>query len=236
VDELKPWITFQDNLCYHFKVPRLLAEALTHKSYAHEQSMNPGLFAHNERMEFLGDAVLDLAVSHMLMHRDFRATEGELSKRRAALVNEESLAHLARKAGLPDFIILGKGERNTGGREKDSILSSTFEAVIGAIYLDGGFDPALKVLERLMSPLIDDTELIKNGFDKDYKTRLQELLQGKFKTPPHYELEGATGPDHQKTFRVRVLMGERVLGTGEGHSKKEAEQNAAQRALEEMMS
>jgi ribonuclease III len=235
MDETKPWITFQENLNYHFKVPRLLAEALTHKSYAHEQSMNPGLFAHNERMEFLGDAVLDLAVSHMLMHRDFRATEGELSKRRASLVNEESLALLARKVGLHDFIILGKGERNTNGAQKDSILSSTFEAVIGAIYLDGNFENALKVLETLIAPLIDNTDLAKSGFDKDYKTRLQELLQGKFKTAPRYELEGASGPDHQKTFKVRVMMGDRVLGSGEGHSKKEAEQHAAQKALEEMI-
>lgn len=231
--DLKPWITFQENLQYAFKVPRLLSEALTHKSFAHEKSAHPGLFAHNERMEFLGDAVLDLAVSHMLMHRDFHATEGELSKRRASLVNEESLAKIARKLQLPEYVILGKGERNTQGAEKNSILSSTLEAIFGAIYLDGGFEPALQVIENLFAEAVNES-LNESGFEKDYKTRLQEIIQAQYKHAPSYELEDATGPDHRKTFRVCVRIGETILGHGQGKSKKEAEQDAAHQALKGM--
>jgi ribonuclease III len=228
----KPWITFQDQLKYTFKLQNLLQEALTHKSWAHEMADPSELFTHNERLEFLGDAVLDLSVSSLLMHDDFRASEGELSKRRASLVNEVTLAEIARELDLSDYLILGHGEESTRGREKASILASAFEALLGAVYIDGGYDEALKIVERL---LINRIKEMKNSqpFLKDYKTRLQEVMQSKYKRTPSYVIEKTEGPEHEKTFQVAVMLGEKKLCSGNGKSRKEAEQNAARRILEE---
>jgi ribonuclease III len=228
---LKPWITFQDKLGYHFKAPKLLEEALTHKSFAHENRPDKELFAHNERLEFLGDAVLDLAISILLMHQDFQATEGELSKRRASLVNESTLAEVAREFGIREYLILGRGELNSNGSEKSSILASTMEAVFGAVYLDGGFDEASKIVEKLYKSRLEEVR-VKAPFMKDYKTRLQELIQGTHKTAPRYRIEKTHGPEHEKVFQVAVLVGDKVLSEGQGKSRKEAEQDAAKRALE----
>jgi ribonuclease-3 len=228
---VRPWITFQEKLEYYFKLPNLLQESLTHKSYAHESTSLKELFAHNERLEFLGDAVLDLSVSSLLMHRDWAASEGELSKRRASLVNETCLADVARELEIGEYLILGRGELNSNGCKKNSILASTFEAILGAVYIDGGYVPGRQIVERLFSKRIIALET-SSPFVKDYKTRLQELMQSKYKAAPQYIIEKTEGPEHQKIFRVAIMLGEQKLSFGVGRSRKEAEQDAARKVLE----
>lgn len=230
---LKSLITFENLLGYWFTEKQLLLEALTHKSYAHEKATLKRIFAHNERLEFLGDAVLELTVSTLMMQMDYIASEGDLSKRRASLVNESTLAELAREIMIPQFVILGRGEICSGGCEKNSILASTFEAVLGAVYFDGGFASAYKIVERLFKRRLDDLHL-NRPFARDYKTRLQEIIQGKYKMAPQYRIESTDGPDHKKVFQVALLLGEKKLSYGTGPSRKEAEQDAAKRVLEEM--
>jgi ribonuclease III len=228
---LRPWITFQEKIGYHFKLLNILQEALTHKSYAHESTSLKELFAHNERLEFLGDAVLDLSISSLLMHRDWAASEGELSKRRASLVNENILADVAREIELAEYLILGKGEVNSKGGEKNSILASAFESILGAVYIDGGYLAARQIVERLFSKRIVALET-SSPFVKDYKTRLQEFMQSKYKAAPQYIIESTEGPEHQKVFRVAIMLGEQKLSFGVGRSRKEAEQDAARKVLE----
>lgn len=228
----KSLITFQNKLGYQFKLPSILQEALTHKSYAHETLGPKQVFAHNERLEYLGDAVLDLSVSTLLMHHDFSAHEGELSKRRAALVNERTLAEVARNLGVQDHLMLGRGEAQSGGNTKDSILSSTFEAVVGAIYLDGGFDPAYNLIKSLFDKMIVNQSGQEVSFSNDFKSRLQELVQAKHKITPKYVIEGTKGPEHSKEFYVSVYLGDLKLGQGKGKSRKDAEQDAAKMVLE----
>lgn len=223
---------FEKKLGFTFKNPELLRRALTHKSYANEMKLSP--FHQNERLEFLGDAVLELAVSHLLMQAFEEHPEGELSKLRAAIVNEEKLAALARRFHLGEFLILGKGEEATGGRDKPSLLSNALEAVLGAVYLDGGFKKAYPVIEKHYAGLIE--EVGKVGFFQDYKTRLQEISQGRFRTTPRYKLVKAVGPDHSKTFEVHLFIHDDLFGVGEGLSKKSAEQSAAKKALEKLES
>jgi ribonuclease-3 len=230
---LKSLITFENLLGYKFREPNLLIEALTHKSYAHEKATLNKIFAHNERLEFLGDAVLELTVSNMMMQMDYFANEGDLSKRRASLVNETTLSEMAKEILVQDYVILGRGEVCSGGREKNSILASTFEAVLGSVFLDGGFDAAYNIVERLFKQRVEDLPL-NRPYAKDYKTRLQEIVQGKYKIAPQYRIEGTHGPDHKKIFQVAILLGERKLSEGKGCSRKEAEQDAAKRVLEEM--
>jgi ribonuclease III len=220
----------EKKLGYSFKKRIHLKRALTHKSYSNENHLPPT--EHNERYEYLGDAVLELAVSHILMERFPTHPEGELSKLRAAIVNEEQLAEMARLIHLGDFLYLGKGESRTGGREKPSLLSDAYEALLGAIYLDRGFDKVNKVVRRHFKNVIEKTG--KTGFVKDYKTRLQEESQGRFKTVPKYRLAGQSGPDHCKTFIVHLYINEELYGVGEGLSKKAAEQDAARQALEKL--
>lgn len=229
--EPKPWITFQEKLSYIFRFPKNLEEALTHKSFAHEKFIDKQIFAHNERLEFIGDAVLDLAISHLLMQKDFSAAEGELSKRRASLVNEAVLAEMARELGIPEFILLGRGEMNSHGNQKDSILSSAFEAVMGAVFMDGGFYPAYQIIERLFTAKIDAVATA-IPFASDFKSRLQEQAQSVHKVAPHYKIISTQGPEHQKVFKVQVILNEKILAEGEGKSRKEAEQAAARKALE----
>ena len=204
-----------------------LRHALTHRSYANEKKMN--YEDHNERLEFLGDAVLELVVSDLLMRTFPKATEGELSKLRASMVNEKSLASLARHFGIGEKLYLGKGEELGQGREKSSLLANAYEAVLGALYLDRGFKKTFKVVkthaENLLKKVRDD------GFYKDYKTQLQEKVQNTFKTVPRYRLVSQSGPDHNKTFEINLMIQDQLYGTGLGKSKKEAEQNAAQLAL-----
>ncbi|MFO1519030.1 MAG: ribonuclease III [bacterium] len=206
----------------------LLKRALTHKSYANERKLDAA--CHNERLEFLGDAVLELVVSHTLMDLYPEAPEGELSKLRASMVNEKTLAALARSFDIGDMLFLGRGEEMGQGREKSSLLSDAYEAVLGAIYLDRGFKKAFKVVRKHAEILI--SKVTQEGFYKDYKTQLQETSQTLFKTVPRYRLVDEEGPDHDKTFKVNILINNEIYGVGSGKSKKDAEQNAAREALE----
>ncbi|MFN7685534.1 MAG: ribonuclease III [Oligoflexia bacterium] len=221
----------QQRLGYVFGDRGVLIQSLTHTSYGHEHlPSKPLALRDNERLEFLGDAILDLIVSDLLLETFPNAHEGQLSKMRAAVVNEKTLAHLARMIYLQESIRLGKGEAQTGGNQKPSILSSTFEAVIAAIYLDGGYHAVYPVVRHLFAPLFsDEKDLI---LLYDHKTQLQELSQARFKTAPTYHLVGSQGPDHAKIFEVEVRLQERALARAQGSSKKEAEQAAARAALE----
>jgi ribonuclease-3 len=225
----------QQILGYQFNSPELLERALTHKSYANEQSgglTTVGL--DNERLEFLGDAVLDLALSESLMRRFPMDPEGGLSKKRASLVNEETLARIALGLGLDSSLRLGKGEVKTGGLQKPRILASSLEAVFGAIFLDGGYLAATKAVETLFDSRLEDIGNSDVDFKDDFKTRLQERVQEVHRATPTYKVEGESGPDHDKLFEVSVRINEQILATGSGKSKKAAEQDAARQALEKM--
>lgn len=221
----------ESSLNYSFKKKDLLCQALTHKSYANEKKMDPS--EHNERLEFLGDAVLELAVSEFLMMRYTQFSEGELSKLRASIVNEKQLATLARGLNLGDYLYLGRGEEQTSGREKSSLLADAFEAVLGAVYVDRGFKKAFEVIRHHYSKLLGDQP--PENFYKDYKTELQEKSQELFRSVPHYKLIAEMGPDHNKIFEVELSVRQEVMGRGRGRSKKEAEQEAAQEALQKMV-
>jgi ribonuclease III len=217
----------EGRLAFKFARIELAQAALVHKSYANEQKGDR--VADNERLEFLGDAVIDLAVSHRLMDRFPAATEGELSKLRAVLVDEEALARAARRISLGDLLCLGRGEEMTGGRNKSSLLADALEAAVGAVYLDAGIGKALEVVDRLLEESF--VEVARNGADRDYKTRLQEVIQAELGVCPKYRVVQERGPDHQKEFVVELMLNEVVLGQGTGRSKKEAEQTAARMAL-----
>lgn len=224
-------MTLENRLNHKFKNVELLERALTHKSFFNENSEDsPG---HNERLEFLGDAVLDLTVSHLLMETFPEAPEGELSKRRANMVNETTLAKLAQDFELAQDLRLGKGEVQTGGAEKPRLLASAFEAVIGAFYLDAGYAPVKEFVLTTFAQLVNGAD--SDHFqDDDFKTRLQEITQQKHRLAPEYELVGQEGPDHEKTFFVAVRVGDKELARGRGRSKKQAEQEAARVALEKV--
>ncbi len=211
----------EERLGYAFRKPELLETALTHRS------VTPA-GANNEKLEFLGDAVLDLIVSDLLMHQFPRHQEGDLSKLRASLVNARVLAEKARALGLGEALHLGKGEEKSGGRAKESILAAAYEALLGAIYLDRGFVAARRVLARQFA---GDLKARAGGTVEDCKTRLQEITQRIFKTTPTYTLVRETGPDHAKNFVSQISVGDRTFGRGEGRSKKLAEQAAAMEAL-----
>jgi ribonuclease III len=229
----RPISELSERLGYGFKDPKLLELACIHKSFGNEHRAAQPLEARdNERLEFLGDAVLDLIVSLCLLEAFPKSSEGDLSKLRAGLVNEKSLARLAKTLELGEFIWLGKGEEQTGGRAKESILASTLEAVVAAVFSDGGFAAADAWVRELFAARLKGIR----GEDglQDYKTTLQELVQGRFKSAPRYELVQASGPDHDKTFEVRVLINGALTATASGKSKKEAEQQAAKLALEQL--
>jgi ribonuclease-3 len=225
VSELR---ALQESLGYTFRDEGLLRLALTHPSLAHEQG---AACSHNQRLEFLGDAVLALVSSDLLMKRFPEQPEGELSKARAALVNEAGLARIADTLALGQWIFLGHGEEQAGGRQKRSLLANTFEALVGAIYLDGGFAAAFRVAERLMVPILADVPAAAN---KDFKSRLQELAQARLQMAPSYAVLSESGPDHAKTFEVAILIGNKEYGRAFGRSKKEAQQSAAEIALAAM--
>ena len=204
---------------YRFQDKELLTLAMTHSSYANEHRMR---YKHNERLEFLGDAVLELVSSEFLYNRDEKMPEGDMTKLRASLVCEPTLAFCTKEINLGKFLLLGKGEDLTGGRERDSILSDALEALIGAIYLDGGFANAK---EFILKFILSDMEHKKLFYDS--KTILQEMVQGEYKEPLSYELIGEEGPDHDKKFIVTAKIGDNVITTGSGRTKKAAEQAAA---------
>ncbi|WP_317423068.1 ribonuclease III [uncultured Acidaminococcus sp.] len=206
----------------------LLDMALTHTSYAYESKKNPRP-QHNQRLEFLGDSVLSLVVSTHIYKTCSQMDEGELSKLRAFLVCEETLAQLATENHLGDHLLLGKGEINLDGEENPSILADAFESVLGAYYLDQGFAKVTELLGRLLISRIP--ELTADGIDRDYKTRLQEVVQKDGPVEIDYEQVSAEGPSHNRTFVMRVLVNQEERGRGRGRTKKEAEQRAAREAL-----
>lgn len=213
----------QERIGYTFHRQELLKSALMHSSYTNETHLPK--YKCNERLEFLGDAVLELVSSEFLFFADQKMPEGELTKTRASMVCEPSLAFCARELELGKYLFMGRGEENTGGRERDSITSDALEALIGAIYLDGGFANAKEFIHKYILTDIEHKQLF-----YDSKTILQEVVQGEHEQLT-YVLTDESGPDHNKSFTVRACIGERVIGSGTGHTKKAAEQEAAYQAL-----
>lgn len=216
----------QRRLRVRFRDPALLRRALVHTSYANEHPEEPGP---NERLEFLGDALLDFLVAEALFQRHPEADEGVLTAMRSALVSDEALARLAHQVGLGEFLLLGQGEEASGGRDRPSNLAAALEALVGAVYLDRGFGTARRMVLRLMKGAIAAVE--SSGVPKDAKSRLQEKVQGMGLPPPRYRLVRAVGSDHARRFTVEVVVGDRPLGRGRGRRKAEAEQEAARQAL-----
>jgi ribonuclease-3 len=220
----------EKSLDYKFKKKSLLREALTHKSYAHEQQKKPIHF--NERMEFLGDSVLELIVSEYLYSTFSDLTEAGLSRMKAYAVQESSLSEVAKSLNLGAYLKLGRGEELTGGRKKPSLLANAFEAILAAIYIDGGYKKARDfVLSHLMAKLDD---LAANKFIFDFKTRLQEVAQANYGVLPKYVTHREEGPEHKKTFEVKVLINDKVIGSGKGSTKKAASQKAAEGGLKKL--
>lgn len=214
----------EEKIGYRFRDISLLQQAITHSSFTNEQKINKA--KHYERLEFLGDAVLELVSSEFLFRENINVQEGQLTKMRASMVCEPALAFCAKDLELGKFLRLGKGEESTGGRNRDSIISDAMEAVIGAIYLDGGMEPAKQFINRFILSDLENKVLF-----YDSKSNLQELIQGTLKKEFHYELLEESGPEHDKTFVVEVHMEQECLGKGLGRTKKAAEQQAAYQAL-----
>jgi ribonuclease-3 len=230
----------QTRIGYRFKNPQLLYEALTHRSAVSDFDMSRRERASgesvekvnwNERIEFLGDSVLGLVITTYLWQQHEAFAEGELSRVRASLVNEATLAQVAREICLGDSIALGKGEMKNGGRSRDALLADAMEALIGAVYLDGEFESARVFVLRIFSELLQQEW---QEFGCDFKTQLQELVQDVFKSTPNYQLLNESGPDHAKEFEIGVFVGERCLGKGIGANKKRASQEAANIALQKI--
>lgn len=220
----------EKSISYTFRDHRLLKEALTHSSYFHE---NPAAgSSHNERLEFLGDAVLELAVTEELYHRFPDYEEGTLTSLRAALVNYQMMAQVAREIGLEQHLLLSRGEARDTGRAREVILANAVEALIGAIYLDAGYAASKKFVVKFVLVHLD--EVFKKGLYKDAKSLYQEKTQEQFKVTPVYRVLEESGPDHAKIFVVGVYLDDRLTGRGEGHSKQEAEAEAARDALQKL--
>ena len=220
---------FEQKINYEFKNKEYILEALTHSSYSNENKNYP----FNERLEFLGDSVLSIVISDYLFKKESKLPEGELTKIRANIVCEESLSEVSKNIHLGKYMLLGKGEEATGGRERISILADALEAVIAAIYLDGGIKCAREFILTNMEKIINDS--IKGKIFRDYKTCLQEVLQSNGENNIWYKLIEEKGPDHNKRFVMEVGINDTVLGVGEGKSKKDAEQVAAKCALDKKM-
>lgn len=223
--ETEQWQAIEAALGYTFTDRALLAEAMTHRSYANEQHDD---LPDNERMEFLGDAVLDLVISQHLMASLPDSAEGELTRVRAEVVSLPSLAGLAKAIDIGAGLLLGRGEERSGGRYKASLLADTLEALFGAVFTDGGFDAARRVILPLFVPLMQQAA---SDEGQDYKSRLQELLQATQQPLPVYQMAETSGPAHSRIYRVDVLINERQHGSGQGRTKKSAEQAAAKAAL-----
>lgn len=223
----------QDLIDYQFRNDDLLLRALIHRSFAYE---NQDVAVDNETLEFLGDSVLGLAVSHLLIDIFPDCDEGELSRLRSSIVNERELAQIASSIKLGDFLFLGKGEELSGGRQKASLLANGLEALLAAVYLDGGLDSAVRLVKKMFHGYLEykTEDFLLKALDKDYKTQLQEITQARLRLIPAYFLEAEEGPDHDKTFFMKVVVGDRVLAHGSGKSKKEAQQEAARKAIHEI--
>ena len=215
----------EKKLGYTFRDEGILKTALTHSSFANETSVES-----NERLEFLGDAVLGFIVARVLYDLFPEAAEGKLSKMRSAIVSRMNFAHFAKELKIDKQILLGKGEEITGGRKRQSNLAGAFEAVIGAVYIDGGYRKVYTIVSRLLKDCLNGKEEI----FKDYKTKLQEIAQRQFKKVPKYKVVLEEGPPHDKCFHVEVKLGRRAIGKGVGSNKKQAEQAAAKEGLEEI--
>lgn len=219
----------EKNLGYNFKDKKLLERALSHSSYANESKQSQGS---NERLEFLGDSVLSLVVAEYIFSNYRDLPEGNLTRMRAAVVCEEALWGFSKQIGLGDHILLGKGEMRAGGNERPSILADAFEAVLAAMYIDGGYEVAKKHVLRFVVPMLKTLE--PTDTFRDYKTLLQEIIQKNPEEIISYAVTGESGPDHDKSFEVEVRLNSNVIGKGVGHSKKAAEQKAAYEALKLM--
>ncbi|MEN8264751.1 MAG: ribonuclease III [Nitrospirota bacterium] len=220
----------EESIGYTFKKKSLLKEGLTHKSFAHENQKK--IIPFNERMEFLGDSVLELIISEYLFSSYEDYNESDLSKMKAYVVQESTLAETSKALDIGSYLRLGKGEEMTGGREKPSLLADAFEALLAAIYLDGGFKKArLFVLANLTNKI---DELAKNNFIFDFKTKFQEVVQAEFGVLPKYLTHKEEGPEHRKTFEVKVYINDKYLGSGKGKTKKAAAQKAAEAGLEKI--
>jgi len=217
----------ENNLGIVFKNKEHLTNALTHRSYLNEHR---DIKVHNERLEFLGDAVLELIVSDYLFNEFPDRPEGDLTSFRSALVKTESLADTAKKLGVGESLLLSKGEEDTGGRTKDYLLANTFEAIIGAIYIDLGYEECRDFVYNHLIPKLDD--IIKSRSDIDNKTKIQEIAQAKYKATPIYEVIHEEGPDHDKKFTVVVKIKNEIIGEGIGKSKQRAQEEAALKGLE----
>lgn len=226
----------QSKLSHEFKDEGLLLQALTHSSFFNEKNgQKTKLHSDNERLEFLGDAVIGLVIAQSLMERFPKASEGKLSRWRSSLVSRKTLAEIALSLGMNDWILLGRGERRTGGAVKVSILAGVFEAVVGALYLDTGLDKVNDFLREAYAPWLTALTELKDSEARklfDMKTHLQEKTQELYRVVPTYRLVDAWGPEHEKTFKVEIQIIGKSVAHGEGRSKKEAEQKAAQSALE----
>ncbi len=225
---MPPLSDIQQRIGYRFGNQELLERALTHKSYANENRLS----AHNERLEFLGDAVLNLIISKYLMNACPASNEGDLSRLRAAVVSEPALASIAREIGLGTYLLLGRGEEQTGGRDKDSLLANCLEALIASIYLDASNAAVEEFVIRIFEDLIKKTYASRNTLD--YKTEIQEFCQERLKQLPEYRIAAETGPDHLKQFTIELVIKGEVYGRGIGKNKKEAEQRAAKEALRKL--
>jgi ribonuclease-3 len=228
-DRKKELQLFQKQAGIHFRDPALLNLAFSHRSYANESGDSVD---NNEKLEFLGDSVLGLAVAEYLFRRFPDKAEGDLAKIKSFVVSEDSLVIVARNLKIDNFILIGRGEEYSGGRSKKALLADATEAIIGAYFLDSGFKAANKFVMEQIVPEID--KVIENRHRKDYKTLLQEYVQKRFKSYPRYALKKKTGPDHNKTFWIEVRVNNRLYGPGKGKNKKEAEQSAAEIAFKEI--
>lgn len=218
----------ESGIGYRFVNRQLLAEALTHRSWMNERRGEEGI-RDNERLEFLGDAVLGLLVGKMLFARFPQSREGVLARMKASLVGEETLAALASARGLGCHLLLGRGEERSGGRERRSLLANTYEALLAAVYLDGGLGPVERIVEQDFSPLL--AGIASGATGRDFKTEFQEMVQTRYGTAPTYELIATDGPPHDRRFTVTALVAGKRMGEGTGRSKKEAEQVAARQGL-----
>lgn len=226
---MKPLAELERALCYSFRNLDLLEHALTHSSFAHEQ--NVGEIKDNERLEFLGDSVLGFLISNFLYEAHPNINEGELSKLKSYLVSSANLIHYSKRLALGDYLRLGKGEEKTGGREKPALLVDTFEAVLAAIYIDGGLEAIQDIVYRLFKHQVENVNDTQ-GRVANFKSVLQESLQSQNEDPIRYKVVEESGPDHQRMFTVEVLTDGKPIASGRGVSKKAAEQAAAREALE----
>lgn len=224
---MEPYLLFQKELGLEFKNPELLKQAFIHRSYINENK-NVGM-EHNERLEFLGDAVLELVVTDFLYNEYPEVDEGILTAYRSALVRTESISQAARDMGMNELLLLSKGESRDEGKARDYILANTFEAFVGAVYLDSGYNAAHTVIENALFDNIK--QVINDGSWKDPKSQFQEYAQEHFNETPRYELIKAVGPDHDKEFTMAVFVGEKNIAQGKGNSKQKAQQEAAENAL-----